>query len=263
MRAGFTSLFLICLFMIAPFAEAETSEGKAVTISGGIRQYSAFLFEPTTPGSFPGLIEIHGIDGLTEFDTEISQKLSAAGYVTLEVDLYGRPARDYQDGLHLRDALRPHLTEDLLAAANYLRSLKTVLPNRVGAIGWCMGGGFVLQLAIADPMLAAGVIYYGPVIVDEEQLRSIHAALLGYFGQEDRSIPVPAVRMLANGLKDAGNPMELHLIPEARHGFAEPEKTAVYMPDVSAELWENTLRFLKAKLVDGKSEMASPANSQQ
>jgi len=264
MRLGFISLFtVICLFMTAPVANAEASGGKAVKISGGIRQYSAFLFEPTTPGSFPAMIEIHGIDGLKEFDTEVSRKLAAAGYVTLEVDLYGRTARDYQDGLHLRDALRPHLTEDLLAAANYLRTLKTVLPNRVGAIGWCMGGGFVLQLAIADPLLAAGVIYYGPVVVDEEQLRSIHAPLLGYFGQEDRSIPVPAVRMLANGLKDAGNPMELHLIPEARHGFAEPDKTAVYMPDVSAELWKNTLRFLNAKLSGERGETASPAKSQQ
>ena len=70
-----------------------------------------------------------------------------------------------------------------------------------------MGGGFVLQLAIADPTLAAGVIYYGPVVVDGEQLRRIHTPLLGYFGQEDRSIPVPAVRMLANALNDSGDPI--------------------------------------------------------
>jgi len=264
MRVGITPVFVvICLFTIAPIAKAEASEGKAVKISGGVREYSAFLFEPTTQGPFPALIEIHGIDGVREFDTQVSQKLAAAGYVTLEIDLYGRQARDYQDGLHLRDALRPHLTEDLLAAAKYLRSLKGVLPDRVGAIGWCMGGGFVLQLAIADPTLAAGVIYYGPVVVDEEQLRKIHAPLLGYFGQEDRSIPVPAVRMLANGLKDAADPMELHIIPEAHHGFAEPDKTGVYLSDVSVELWENTLRFLNAKLSSGKRETASPAKSQR
>jgi carboxymethylenebutenolidase len=253
---------VICLFMITPVARAEASGGKEVKISSGVRQYSAFLFEPSSPGPLPAMIEIHGIDGMKEFDTDVSQKLAAAGYVTLEVDLYGRAARDYEDGLHLRDALRPHLSEDLLAAANYLRSLKTVLPDRVGAIGWCMGGGFVLQLAIADPTLAAGVVYYGPVVVDPDLLRSVHAPLLGYFGQEDRSIPVPAVRMLANGLKDAGNPMELHIIPEARHGFAEPDKTAVYMPDVSAELWENTLRFLNARLTGAKGGTASPAEPQ-
>ena len=249
MHLRFASVFaIICFFVLAPVARTEGSEGKAVEISSGVRQYSAFLFEPAAPGPLPAMIEIHGIDGLKEFDTEVSEKLAASGYVTLELDLYGRPARDYQDGLHLRDEIRPHLREDLLAAANYLRSLKTVSPNRVGAIGWCMGGGFVLQLAMADPRLAAGVIYYGPVVVDQELIRNVHAPLLGYFGQEDRSIPVPAVRMLANGLEEAGDPMELHIIPEARHGFAEPDKTAVYMPDVSAELWENTLRFLKAKL---------------
>jgi dienelactone hydrolase len=69
--------------------------------------------------------------------------------------------------------------------------------------------------------------------------------------------------MLANGLKDAADPMELHIIPEAHHGFAEPDKTAVYLSDVSVELWENTLRFLNAKLSPGKGETASPAKSQR
>lgn len=251
----------LCFLMIAPVVRADANEGRPVRISTVFRQYSAFLFEPNAPGPLPAMVEIHGIYGLEKYDTEVSKELAAAGYVTLELDLYGRPARDYEDGLHLRDDLRPHLSEDLLAAVNYLRSLKDVSPSRVGAIGWCMGGGFVLQLAIADPTLAAGVIYYGPVIVDEELIRHIHAPLLGYFGREDRSIPLPAVRMLANSLEEGGNPMELHIIPDARHGFAEPSKTAVYMPEISAELWKNTLRFLNAKLL-GESERANPAKPQ-
>ena len=88
MRVGITPVFVvICLFAIAPVAKAEASEGKAVKISGGIREYSAFLFEPNTQGPFPALIEIHGIDGVREFDKQVSQKLAAAGYVTLEIDL--------------------------------------------------------------------------------------------------------------------------------------------------------------------------------
>lgn len=239
------------LFAAMPNALDTVPAGKPVTIVSGDHRLSATLFEPSGPGPFPAVLEIHGINGYEQWDSDVSQKLAEAGYVTLAVDYYGRPARNYEDGLHLRDQLRPHLAQDLLASVQYLRNLKEVSPDRVGALGWCMGGGFVLQLAIADAKLVAGVIYYGPVTVDEDQIQKIHAHLLGYFGQEDRSISVPAIKMLANAMQEDGNPMELHIIPEARHGFAQPaygSSSNSYMPDVAAEAWKNTLAFLNANL---------------
>lgn len=239
--------------LLAVAGAATPEEGKPLKYTSGNREIGATLFEPAGAGPHPGVIEIHGIYGHNHWDTEVSQKLAAEGFVTLSIDLYGREARDYDDGLRLRDQLRPHLREDLRAAVAYLKTVKGVSPDRIGALGWCMGGGFVLQLAIAEPALSAGVIYYGPVVVDESELKQVRAHLIGYFGREDRSIPIPAVKMMANSLSDLGNPMDLHIYPDARHGFAEPEKghNPSYIPEAAEDSWKRSVSFLKANLKMG------------
>jgi carboxymethylenebutenolidase len=231
-------------------AAGAPDEGKPVKFTSGNRDITAALFEPAGSGPHPAVVEIHGIYGRNHWDTEVSQRLAAEGFVTLSIDLYGREARDYDDGLHLRDQLRPHLRDDLRAAVAYLKSVSGVSADRIGALGWCMGGGFVLQLAIAEPTLRAGVIYYGPVVVDESELKQVHARLIGFFGQEDRSIPVPAIKMMANAFSDLGNPMDLHLYPNARHGFAESEKghNPAYIPEAAEDSWQRSVSFLKSTL---------------
>jgi carboxymethylenebutenolidase len=248
-----TKVFAACAFIslvVIGSSNPAKADGKAVKITSGTREYSATLYEPAGSGPFPAVVEVHGIFGRVAWDDEVSEKLTQEGYITLSVDLYGMKARDYDHGLKLRDQVHPHVGEDLRAAVAYLRTLKEVSSNRIGALGWCMGGGFVLQLALAEPTLTAGVIYYGPVVVDEQKLKNVRARLIGFFGQEDRSIPVPAVRMMANSLKDLGNPMELQIYPDTRHGFAEPEKGANsnYRHDYAEDSWKRTLSFLATNL---------------
>ena len=62
-------------------------------------------------------------------------------------------------------------------------------PDRIGAIGWCMGGGYAAQLAVADPNLKAVAINYGALPTDKAALARIHAAVLGNFGGQDRHYP--------------------------------------------------------------------------
>ena len=197
-------------------------EGRALKFQGAEREVGAVLFEPAGPGPFPAIVEIHGINGQENWDFEVSRKLAAEGYVTLAVDLFGRRSRDYADGLHQRDLARPNVPEDLRGAVRYLRTLKNVDPNRIGSLGWCMGGGYTFLLALAEPTLAAGVIYYGPVAAPKEEFAKVHAPLIAFFGQEDGSLPMPAVKMFANNLREAGKHIELHIYPNAGHGFAEP-----------------------------------------
>jgi carboxymethylenebutenolidase len=239
-------------------AVAASAEGKAVKFPAGDRTIAAKLFVPKGKGPFPAVIEIHGISGRDEWDDEVSNKLTAAGYVTLSVDLFGKAPSNYYEGLKLRDQVRPHVREDLQAAMAYLRTLKEVAGDRIGALGWCMGGGYVLQLALAEPTLAAGVIYFGPVVVDEDELKNVRAPLIGFFGQEDRSIPIPAVKMMANSLKDLGNPMELYIYPDADHGFAEGHSRN-FEPEKAADAWQKAMAFLRANLVEKKSTTAAMA----
>jgi carboxymethylenebutenolidase len=231
--------------------------GTPVAFAGAEREIKGVLFRPQGEGPFPAIVEIHGINGISEWDYQVARKLVAEGYVTLAVDMFGRTPRDYGDGLRLRDRFRPKLQEDLLAASNYLRSVKGVAPDRVGALGWCMGGGYALLLAVADPRLAASVIYYGPVTPPPgprpEDLARIHAPMIGFFGQEDTSIPMNSVKLFANNVRAAGKEFELHVYPDAGHGFAEqlpmaPTHGEHQMSDAAADAWTKTLAFLSKHL---------------
>jgi carboxymethylenebutenolidase len=229
--------------------DPAAADGQAVKFQVAGRDLTARLFAPAGPGPFPAIVEIHGINGQENWDFEVSRKLVAEGYVSLSVDLFGRKSKDYADGLHLRDQVRPHVQDDLRAAVQYLKTLKTVKPDRIGSLGWCMGGGYTFLLAIAEPTLAAGVIYYGPVTVPQEQFAKIHAPLIAFFGQEDGSLPMPAVKMFANNMREAGKHVELNIYPDAGHGFAEPGGHGdSYNPKAAADAWQKTLVFLRTHL---------------
>jgi carboxymethylenebutenolidase len=234
----------------APAVRPAPDEGRPVKFKGGAdHDISAVLFEPTGPGPFPAIVEIHGINGQEPWDFEVSRKLAAEGYVTVAVDLFGRRSKDYADGLHQRDLARPHVPDDLRGAVQYLKTQKNVDPKRIGSLGWCMGGGYTLLLALAEPTLAAGVIYYGPVTAPKEEFAKVNAPLIAFFGQEDGSLPMPAVKMFANNLREAGKHIELHIYPNAGHGFAEPGGHGdSYNPEAAADSWQKTLVFLRTNL---------------
>lgn len=235
----------------------QATESRPVKFKGAERELTGALFQPKGRGPFPAVINLHGINGVSDWDREVARKLAAEGYATLVVDLFGRTPVDYGDGLRLRDRFRPRVPDDLRAAVAYLKTLETVRPDRIGVIGWCMGGGYALLLAVAEPTLAASVIYYGPTVPPPgpttEELDQINAPIIAFFGQEDASLPIPQVKMFANNLREKGKHIELHIYPDAGHGFAErqtrpPTHGEAMAPDPAADSWQKTLTFLKTHL---------------
>jgi carboxymethylenebutenolidase len=254
-------LGLCAVLAVVAIGDAQGTGGKPVKFQGAGRELTGVLFEPEGPGPFPAVIDIHGINGQNEWDFEVGRRLAELGYVTIAIDLFGRRSRDYADGLHQRDQFRPKVPDDLKATVSYLTTLKNVIPTRIGTVGWCMGGGYALLLAVNDPRLAAAVVYYGPVTPPPgpapEDLKNIHAPILAHFGKEDFGIPMASVKMWANNLKEAGKHIELHWY-DAGHGFAEvqtmPPTHGEHREDGPAEVsWQRTLAFLKTYLKDGKS----------
>lgn len=249
------------LVALVALGDAQATGGRPVKFQGADRELSGTLFEPSGAGPFPAVVEIHGINGQAEWDFETGRRLAAEGYVTLAVDLFGRRSRDYGDGLRQRDRFRPRVADDLRGAVSYLTSLKNVLPDRIGALGWCMGGGYALLLAVAEPTLAASVVYYGPVTPPPgpsiDDLAKIRAPVIGFFGQEDTSIPLTSIKMWANNMRDAGKHLELHIYPDAGHGFAERSSVPAthgehHAADPAADSWQKTLTFLKTHLAKSK-----------
>lgn len=256
------TLLAACASLIAALGalgDAQVTGGTPVKFRGADRELTGVLFQPSGPGPFPAVIDIHGINGQSEWDFETGRRLAAEGYVVLAVDLFARRPRDYADGLHLRDRFRPKVPDDLAAAVTYLQSQKNVVPDRIGAVGWCMGGGYALLLAVADPRLAASVVYYGPVTPPPgpaaADLVKIKAPVLAHFGREDFGIALTSVKLWANNMREAGKHLELHLY-DAGHGFAEhhampPTHGEHHTEDLAALSWQRTLAFLRTHLKKG------------
>jgi len=137
---------------------------------------------------------------------------------------------------------------DLHAAFQFLRSQPNVKKERIGSIGWCMGGGYSLNVELQEPTLAADVIHYGHGATDPEQLKKINAAILGIFGGKDRGIPVEDVKKFEQTLKQLGKKVDIVVYPDAGHAFENPNNKEGYRPQDAADAWKRTVEFLASTL---------------
>lgn len=239
-------LLLVCLLALGAFA----AEGKSVSYKSGDETVNGMLYTPSGKGPFPGLIVIHEWWGLDDWVKEQASKLADQGYVALAVDLYRGKVASTPDEAHelMRGMPEDRAKRDLRAAFQFLGKQKNVQKNRIGSIGWCMGGGLSLDVALMEPTLAADVINYGHLATDPDSLKQINAPILGIFGGKDRGIPVDDVKKFEQSLKQRGKKIDVVIYPDAGHAFQNPSNKAGYRPDDTADSWQKTVDFLAANL---------------
>ena len=139
-------------------------------------------------------------------------------------------------------------TRDLKAAYAFLAARPDVKKDRIGAIGWCMGGGYALAAALAEPGLAADVINYGRLVTDPDELKKIHAPILGLFGGQDRGITPDDVKKFQAAMEKEGKKIDVKIYPDAGHAFENPNNKQGYRPEDAADAWQRTVAFLAANL---------------
>lgn len=255
------SLLLFCLFLFAlaglSVSAAQSKSESAVVGPQNVSFPSAgetihgVLYRPKGAGPFPALIVIHEWWGLNDWVKQQAQMFTEHGYVTLAVDLYrGQVATDPEMAHELMRALtQDRGVGDLTSAIAYLKTLPYVDAHRVGAVGWCMGGSFAMQLAIAAPSLRAVAINYGALETDPTQLKKIHAAILGNFGALDRGITPQDVQDFAAAMKAIGHPVNVKDYPDAGHAFQNPDNKGGYRPadtaDADRRMFAFFARYLK------------------
>jgi carboxymethylenebutenolidase len=135
---------------------------------------------------------------------------------------------------------------DLRAAVAYLRTHPVSRGQRVGAVGYCMGGGLVALLACSEPDLAAAVTYYG-ASPPADRIAGIRCPVLGLYGGADRRI-TEGVPAFAEAMRAAGKPFEHRVYPGAPHAFFNDEHS-VYRVDAARDAWVRTLAFFAEHLV--------------
>jgi carboxymethylenebutenolidase len=239
------SFALVLFSTLCSFAASS----KPVSYKSGDETVQAVLYSPEGKGPFPGIVVIHEFWGLSDWVKEQASKLAVQGYVTLAIDLYrGKVAATPEEAHELmRGVPEDRAAQDLRAAFAFLKSQRDVNKSRIGAIGWCMGGGYALDVALQEPTLAADVIHYGHLATTRESLQKIHAPVLGIFGGKDQGISPDDVKKFEQGLEAMGKKVEIHIYPEAGHGFENPVN-ASYRPEDAADAWQQTVRFLAETL---------------
>jgi carboxymethylenebutenolidase len=233
---------LIVVFATASFAV----DSKAVSYKSGGETVNAILYTPQGKGPFPALVVIHEWWGLNDWVKDEASKLADQGYVALAIDLYRGKVATTPEEAHeiMRGVPEDRANRDLLAATTFLAAQKNVDAKRIGSIGWCMGGGYSLDLAILDPNLKAAVINYGHLASDDATLKKINAAVLGIFGGQDKGIPPGDVNKFEAQLKAQGKTVQIHIFPDAGHAFENPNNKAGYRAADASEAWKMTVAFL-------------------
>jgi carboxymethylenebutenolidase len=241
-----TPCLLILIFSTMSFAATE----KNVSYKSGNETVNAVLYTPNGNGPFPALVVIHEYWGLNDWVKEQAQKLADQGYETLAIDLYRGKVGTTPDEAHelMRGVPEDRAQRDLLAAYDYLASQPNVKKDKIGAIGWCMGGGYALNLAIVQPKLVVDVINYGHLATEDATLQKINAKVLGIFGGQDRGITPESVNIFEQQMKKLGKSVEVKIYPDAGHAFENPNNKAGYKPEDAQDAWDRTLAFLKQNL---------------
>ncbi len=246
-----SAVILASAILAATYLVQAAPSGKTVQFKSGNETISGYLSSPTGTGKHPGIVVIHEWWGLNDWVKEQADKLAGEGYVALAVDLYrGETASDPNKAHELmRGMPQDRAIRDMKAAVDYLSSQPNVDPKRIGSIGWCMGGGLSLQLAIHDARIVACVVNYGSLPTDSADIQKISAPILGNFGAEDRGITPADVHNFEKAMKDAGKSVDLKIYEGAGHGFENPNNKEAYRAEATADAWSRITQFLKKNLM--------------
>jgi carboxymethylenebutenolidase len=239
-------IFCVSLLSLPGFA----AEGKAVSYKSGDETVNAMIYTPAGKGPFPALIVIHEWWGLNDWVKGQASKFAEEGYVALAVDLYRGKVAENADMAHelMRGVPEDRAKRDLKAAYAYLAAQPNVKKDRIGAIGWCMGGGYSLDVALEEPSLAADVINYGHLATDVDELKKIQAPILGSFGGQDRGITPEDVKAFQSAMEKLGKKIDVKIYPNAGHAFENPTNKTGYRAEDTADAWQRTIAFLAGTL---------------
>lgn len=226
--------------------QAPAPKGEMITLSDGTR---AYLSLPGGEAPLPALVVIHEWWGLNGHIKHWSDRLANAGYAALAVDLYGgKTATTPDDAMTYMKAVDPAAAKKtLLAAYQLLGKDPRVKASKRGSIGWCFGGKWSLELALAAPDLDAAVVYYGHVETDADRLAELQTPLLAIFGTKDPSLNPDFVKKFSFGLEQSGGKDFEVVSYEGNHAFANPSSER-YDEEAAGQAWKKVQGFLESQL---------------
>jgi carboxymethylenebutenolidase len=197
-------------------------QGTDVRYVGSDPSAVGYLAVPEGEGPFPALVIIHEWNGLVDRVRQVADDFAAEGYVTLAADLFaGRTGSNPQENMALVGEVQsdmPKAVANLNAAVAYLKARPDVT-GRVGAMGWCFGGGIALSFGLDGADHDATAIFYGRLVDDPAVLAGMDHEVYGTFARLDQGPAPEQVEAFERALRSAGIPHDLHIYDAVDHGF--------------------------------------------
>ncbi|HEX6997147.1 MAG TPA: dienelactone hydrolase family protein [Gammaproteobacteria bacterium] len=257
---GGTSALWMAQALLPRYAEAMTISFNDERIKARYVEYPSpggtsgmmrgYLVQPTADdGPFPSVLVIHENRGLNPYIEDVARRLAVEGFLALAPDglspVGGYPGND-DDGRALQASLDPaKLRQDMINSARYLEAHE-LSNGRLGAVGFCWGGGMVNALAVElGEDLDAGVPFYGaaPPAADVPRIK---APLLAHYAANDERINAMRPEFEA-ALRANGVPFEMHVYDGTNHGFHN-NSTPRYNEAAADLAWQRTVAFFKEHL---------------
>jgi carboxymethylenebutenolidase len=216
----------------------------------GDAMMNGMLAAPAEEGRRPGIVVIHENRGLNPHIRDVTRRFALEGFIVLAVDALspegGTPA-DEDKAREMIGQLSPVAAAKRLAAGVAALSRVQGCNGKVGAVGYCWGGGMVNRIAVMNPPgYGAGVSYYGMQVPADHVVDIEKPLMLHYAGQDERiNAGIPAFR---TALQQAGKVFEIHMYEGAQHAFNNDTNAARYSARDAALALERTLAFFRKHL---------------
>jgi len=222
---------------------------SSITFPGATGSVRGYLARPAGDQKLPGVIVIHENRGLMPHIEDVTRRVALSGYVALAPDLMsasgGTPDDEDKARVEFAKVDLAVARKDAVAAIASLKS-RPDIGGRIGAVGFCWGGGMVNYLATAVPDLGAGVVYYGRTPPLEEVVKIKAPLLLHYAGLDEAlTATVPAYE---EALKKAGKTYALYVYPGVNHAFNNDTGAARYDKAAATLAWQRTIAFFDRNL---------------
>ncbi len=206
---------------------------------------NAYFAKPaTSAAALPGILVIHENRGLNAHIEDVTRRAALAGYVVVAPDGLSYVGGAPEDQEAARDKFRASdratITADVIKGVAYLKS-RDDCNGKVGAVGFCYGGGVALQCAVADPASDASVLFYGRALTAEQVAQVRVPLMLNYAGDDARvNASIPDFRA---ALDEHDVAYSLHMYPGTGHGFHNDTSQARYKEAAAKLAWQRTLSF--------------------
>lgn len=232
-------LIILLVVTLAVWAVANTKAdavvvGKNVTYSAnGVVLKGYLSYDDKIMGKRPGILVVHEWWGLNDYARKRARMLAGLGYTALAVDMYGdgKQAKHPADAGKFSGAIMKNFAVGkarFLAAEHFLKGQPTVDPGRIGAIGYCFGGGVVLNMARQGADLAAVASFHGSLqAVKPAEPGMVKAKIRVYTGGSDKFVPPEAVEAFEKEMNRAKADYKITVYSGAFHSFTNPGSTAL------------------------------------